>query len=794
MRAIAEYFRDLAAGDRFFGAEPPQPDADMLHRIAEQTIQQKVNAEVTDNSLILRQADTAEAPVQVEAPEVRPAPAYEEEQDIAVSNVAPAMPEAQVETPVVESAAVEGSVAEKLKRIRAAVASEAVSDLAFDEDQQEDAFATISDDYEPAPADEASGFSDYAEYAAPEMPEIEDAPEEDSAEDIVEDVADEAEEHAAVGEDAEEHAEDAPEEEISAELSEEYEEEELPSEEDMSFEAPEGFEVAEAEDDAEAVAEAETETEEVDEVEADETEAFEAESEVAEIEEVETAEDEAEAEEAAFTTEDEAEEESTGFDAPLYLEPEAAVQPAEDETSEYAEEDETGYSADFSEEAFAAPDFIGSDYAEEEPDFVDAAFGEDEPEATSEEPVSEDGDQADEAFVAADDADDEDEDSGERIKPRVIVQQISRDAIRSAAHEEEDDLPEDVEAALAREIGMDDDVAEDEAETAFFEEEADTSESEEDDIQASDEDDVIGYEESFEPVEDSDVQEEDEADPMEMEGIQSLLEQSAQAEAEDARQARLERRSKQPLEDEESALSRLMDATSTRLEEDEESSVRRASIAHLKAAVAATKADASIAEAAAAEEEREMDQYREDLARVVRPGRARPKPEGSRTDRPALITDQPSPLILVSEQRIDGAEDSASGTQEPQGGVLPRRIQTGSLAVQEEFEEEAEDEIAAEDAMSLADYAESVGATDLPDILEATAAHMTYIEGRDSFTRPMLMRRVSSVFGTENFSRENNLRSFGSLLREGKLVKTKDGTFVIAKTSRFTPEARIAGE
>lgn len=224
--------------------------------------------------------------------------------------------------------------------------------------------------------------------------------------------------------------------------------------------------------------------------------------------------------------------------------------------------------------------------------------------------------------------------------------------------------------------------------------------------------------------------------------------------------------------------SRILDQTNSELDEPE-GSRRRSAIAHLRAAVAATKADRLLGRNQA--EEDQAEPYREDLANVVRP--RRPQPNGPRTERPNAEASRPAPLQLVAEQRI--AQDTPPSEPTP---VRPRRVARAATASSRQVTPLREDPVSEGE---FAEYAESVGAKSLPQLLEAAAAYMSYVEGRDQFSRPQLMTTVRQAEETES-SREDRLRSFGQLLRDGKIEKTSGGRFTSSETNSFKP-AQAAG-
>jgi len=222
------------------------------------------------------------------------------------------------------------------------------------------------------------------------------------------------------------------------------------------------------------------------------------------------------------------------------------------------------------------------------------------------------------------------------------------------------------------------------------------------------------------------------------------------------------------------SVSRILDVTNSELKETE-GTRRRSAIAHLKAAVAATRADRGLTSKRQLEDEEEINQYRDDLAKVVMPRRPA---DGGKSARQA-------PLMLVSEQRVD----APTATVDPDAPtVLPRRI----VSKEPLLSDEDKDNIFL-DNNSFAEFAAEMGATELPDLLEAAAAYSAYVQGQAYFSRPQIMQAVAGI-RKEDFSREEGLRSFGQLLRRGKIKKLGRGQFTVAETTRFRPQPRAVGE
>ncbi len=205
-------------------------------------------------------------------------------------------------------------------------------------------------------------------------------------------------------------------------------------------------------------------------------------------------------------------------------------------------------------------------------------------------------------------------------------------------------------------------------------------------------------------------------------------------------------------------ISRLMAKTGEHME-DPSSSDARETYSHLRTAVAATEADR---DDQPAPKTSPVDEYRVDLASAVSPRR----PEVNVTSiRPEA--DAPAPLKLVAEQRVDDQSES-------NGPVMPRRVTT---QVEETGSEEG----------GFAQFAQDQGAQSLQDLLEAAAAYLSFIEGQQQFSRPQLMNKVRSLKQDE-FNREESLRSFGQLLRDGKIEKAGGGRFAASDLIGFRPD------
>lgn len=788
MKAIAEYFRDLAAGDRFFGAEPPTPDAEMLHRITEQAVKARVNAQLSETGLILRQSDEA-----YDNTDAAPEGAMAEDGDAARGV-------AEVEE--------DGASPEEV--------AEAAEDVADDTADLADAAEEVAEDA----AELAEAAGDLAEAEA------------SSAEDEPEDGREQAPAEAVAQDEA--LVEDTAATEVAAEdesLVEDFTAPQAAAEDTTGDDAP-------AEETAQDAAEnffAESDTP---------VEAEDEDSDAAALAAAASATAAALAAGAAGAADAEEDGQDDRAEGEDTLSAVMQAMSAADETVQHRAADNRAEEAGAEpvEESFPDPDSVAAKLArirrvvalEEARDRDDEiGYSEDEHAGDPFSDDPEDGDDEDVAEVGAEVGDDDTDDA--------VAQDADENAsdalIAALATAGSDDTPAEETAEAVEDAPETGDAPEAEAEI----ETADEAETAEDTgaedaaqpapaataprvwvirgkTRAAPEADAenaptadAGDTDTAEAGADPSPTDLDPADEAELQRELAAIEadrQSRRAERE-ARRQQLEERSETG--DPEEDVRRLFEATDSRLSTDENSR-RRANIGHLKAAVAARAAEEQLAEPQAPEDETEP--YREDLARVMRPRRVQ-KEGQRRLDRPAPATARPAPLVLVSEQRVDETTGEGRARALPTATVVrPRRVVKSNLAVardmsRDEDRHEDEDREAATGTLDLepeqaiarvvdtpaptgpvlADdefgrYAQENGASELVDVAAAAAGFVTHRMGQSVFGRAEVVNLVIQASNSE-IAREDALRAFGLILNDGQIEKIRRGQFRLTRKSDY---------
>jgi len=205
-------------------------------------------------------------------------------------------------------------------------------------------------------------------------------------------------------------------------------------------------------------------------------------------------------------------------------------------------------------------------------------------------------------------------------------------------------------------------------------------------------------------------------------------------------------------------LSRIFEETDSHLETSA-SSRRRNAIQHLRAALAATRAETRTS--AQPRRDRDDTQGRAGPRAAARLRRARGSSRCGPDAHPVNCT--PDPLRLMAEQRIDTPQ-----TPERKRPLPPMDIAAmPAEPVPEDF----------------GAFVARMEAARLPDLIEAAAAYLADIEGRMRFSRPMLMEKLDQI-GVADV-REDMLCACDALLTKGKLRKCPDGRYATTDKTGF---------
>lgn len=94
---------------------------------------------------------------------------------------------------------------------------------------------------------------------------------------------------------------------------------------------------------------------------------------------------------------------------------------------------------------------------------------------------------------------------------------------------------------------------------------------------------------------------------------------------------------------------------------------------------------------------------------------------------------------------------------------------------------------------SIREFASSAGAATLPELLEASAAYVTMVSGRRTFSRNELMTMMDEVPAGSDYSQEARIRTFSTMVNGGRIENEGDGKYTLSSEARAFYEKAVSG-
>ncbi|WP_322892912.1 MULTISPECIES: hypothetical protein [unclassified Yoonia] len=185
------------------------------------------------------------------------------------------------------------------------------------------------------------------------------------------------------------------------------------------------------------------------------------------------------------------------------------------------------------------------------------------------------------------------------------------------------------------------------------------------------------------------------------------------------------------------------------------------------------------------------DAYREDFDDIAATQSAEPAPQAAPVQSDLDATDQyddltrplvltapiaPSPLPplrLVASQRVVDPIIPTDGAEERLRRIVSR-IEGKTV-----------------DPVTYPEFVAHHSVTEVEEMILAAAAYVNFVEGKQDFSRPEVMRLVRA-HAPDAVARENGVRMFGRLVSEERIIRLDNGRFQAAPDTPYRPDSKVA--